>query len=65
MELGLVVLDGGAVDGVVAVVGKVLSRTILLSGLLERRQGYRPLLSMKSSVHAGLHIREGGGRLLP
>lgn len=54
MELGLLV--------VVAVMGEMLSRDVVLSGLLGRRQRYRPqaiLLSMNSSVHGGLHIRVG------
>lgn len=62
MELGLLVDWRGAVEGVVAVVGEMLSRDMVLSGLLGRRQRYRAqaiLLSMNSSVHGGLHIRVG------
>lgn len=63
VELGLPV-SGRAVEGVVAVVGEMLSGDVLLSGLFGRRQRYGPrtiLLSMISPLHGGLHIRVGVG----
>jgi hypothetical protein len=65
MELGLME-DRRAVEGVVAVVGEMMPGEVLLSGLFGRWQRDRPqaiLLSMISSVHVGLHISLGVGRL--